>query len=301
MPLRDVPAQSRRRKTDDLLSAQDRIIQSLLAHGVDVRANHSRSLYAAADCGQAGLVQLMLEKGADVNARGQTGDNRDQGQTALMAAIASVSGARLELKWHRDGTTSGSNLQELKSEERFAQKTVDLLLAHGASANMADEAGKTPLMCCSANLSDVAERLLQRGARIDAADEDGRTALMRAAVENDPALAEFLLKHKADVNRRDGKGCTALMLAIDDGSNDERRSMDGAMPPGTNAAPGNDPDPQSERNLPNPDGHPALVKLLLRHGADVCIVGKNGMTALKLAQKENFAVVVDLLRKAGAK
>nr|WP_301002545.1 ankyrin repeat domain-containing protein [Capsulimonas corticalis] len=196
-----------------------------------------------------------------------------------------------------DGPLSASALADVRASEQFGRKTVEMLLAHGADVNLADARGATPLMqCVSCDLPDLPKMLFAHGAKVDLTDLQGQTALMRAAMENDPGLTVLLLAHHADVNRRDKKGRTALMLAIDDGSNDLIRTERMHEAEFTDHGPLDSPS-----DLPNPNGHPEIVRLLLQHGADVTAMASDGATALSLAQKQGFAPVTALLKKAGAK
>ena len=288
-----------------LLTAQDRIIERLLAAGADPRANHSRSLYLAAEHGQQDLVSLLLQKGADVNGRDATGTlgSANDGQTALMGAIEAWSGSRWEQKGLKDGTLSGPEEKDLKAAEAEARKTVNLLLAKGADVNAADSRGQTPLMqCLSDDRIEMARILIQKQADVNAADKRGRAALMQACASDEPDCVDLLLTHSANVNKRDNEGFTALMLAIDDGSNAEAVARRKEQDDHLRNSHGENPPPMSRKDLPNPDGHPDIVRrLLLQHGIDVNIVAANGSTALKLAQKNKFEPVVEMLHHAGAR
>lgn len=303
---RDVPM-SRVPRGDAVYDARGRIIELLLGAGIDVRADHSRALFLAANGGQAGLIELLLNKGADANARGPVGPDGslDDGQTALMGAIDSWCGAQTDERLLKDGTLSGPDLKDIRENKRFAKRSVELLLAHGADVNRPDARGKTPLMqCVSSGLPALAKMLFARGAEVNAADPEGRTTLMRAAAENDRALVALLLTHHADVNRRDKQGRTALMLAIDDGSNDDYRAYRAARAEDDEALPnrpGTAPPPVPSQELPNPVGHPDIVRLLLRHKAAVNAVAQDGATALSLARRQGFGTVAALLMQAGAK
>jgi ankyrin repeat protein len=62
----------------------------------------------------------------------------------------------------------------------------------------------------------VIDLLLAHGAVLDAADNRGRTALMIAAALGHAAVVAHLLQHGADRARKDKDGKTALDLAADD-------------------------------------------------------------------------------------
>src|SRR6185436_19038986 len=97
---------------------------------------------------QADTVQLLLDSGAEINARAIAGD------TPLLGA------ARLY---------SSTNV-------------VRLLLDRGAEIDGADEDGRTPLMYSSGSANMHTMRLLlRRGCHIDQRDSEGRTALSYAA------------------------------------------------------------------------------------------------------------------------
>ena len=220
-----------------------------------------------------------------------------------MAAIEYCSGAQADEHLMKIGVLSGLDIKDVRESQRFGRRSVELLLGRGADPNRPDARGKTPLMqCVSWELPTLPKMLLAHGAKVDAADPAGRTALMQAAAKDDRALVALLLAHHADVNRRDGQGKTALMLAIDDGSNDDyrryraSRAREDGFP-----RPDATPLPVAAKDLPNPNGHPQIVRLLLRHGAAADFVAQDGATALSLARKQGFGPVADLLTQAGAK
>jgi ankyrin repeat protein len=289
---------------DAFLAQQDRIIEGLLKAGVNPRGHDSRALYLAAANGQAGLVELLLEKGAGVNGRNAVGmpGDMNEGQTALMGAIAAWGMAASEQKWLKAGSLSGPNIADLRANEATARKTVNLLLAKGADVNAADANGQTPLMLAQfEQLPDAAKLLLARHANLNAADHQGRTALMQAAAADDRPMVERLLARGADVNRRDKAGKTALMLAVDDGENDLYRQQRQREDDHLRNAHGENPPPIARKDLPNLEGHPEMLKLLLQHHADVNAVAQDGATALKLARRNDFQRAVALLQQAGAR
>ena len=83
------------------------------------------------------------------------------------------------------------------------------LLDHGASPEITNDRGQTPL-AGAAFKGDAAVRLpLERGADVNGRGEGGHTARMVAAMFNRVEIAELLLAHGADPNARDARGFTA--------------------------------------------------------------------------------------------
>ena len=200
---------------DAVLDARWRIITLLLGAGVSVHGPDSHALFVAAREGQLGVMELLLAKGASVNGRGPSSDNgMDTGETALMEAIDAWCGAREDERLLKDGTMSGSSLQDVRESERVGRQGVELLIARGANVNLPDARGTTPLMqCVASGLPALATLLLAHGAKVNAADAEGRTALMQAAAEDDRTLASVLLAHRASVHMAARDGATALSIA----------------------------------------------------------------------------------------
>ncbi len=295
------------RQGDAVYEARERIIDLLLAGGVPIQAKSSHALFLAASGGQAGLVKLFLDKGADANGRGAIGStgmiSLDNGETVLMGAVEAWSSAYYDEVMLKDGTESGGDLKDIHQNEQLARQSVMLLLMHGADVNLPDVHGTTALMLCATyDLPTLAKLLLAHGAKVDAANPAGQTALMQAASASDYALAVLLLAHHANVSHRDALGRTALMLTIDDGSNtafqasrvDEDEDKPIPVSSGSSSV-------IMQDDVPNPDGHPKTVRLLLQHGASVNASANDGSTALSLARKQHFSQVVAMLTQAGAR
>lgn len=230
-----------RQEDSDLARGQNRMINALLKAGVDVKAHHGASLVVAISRSQLDLVQYLLGRGVSVNARGENG------QTALLAAIEAIGMSQGEEEIEKMNGGSGLNPEQVQLGKRLARKGFDLLVSRGADVNLSDDNGTTPLMACAGMTPvDVPAALLKKGARINAEDHFGGTALLSAATSDDPKYTEWLIKHGALVNHRNKQGLTCLSIVIDD------RNVEMA-----------DPDaPMSTKQE-----HPAMVKLLLSHGA----------------------------------
>lgn len=118
---------------------------------------------------------------------------------------------------------------------------VDLLLENGADATIADSNGKTPLALCnlgwskgkkSADWESILIKLISRDQETAANDPD---LLFTAALKGSPQVVEKLLESKADANRQDQHGWTAVQLARQMGKTDvatilSKRGAVGARP-----------------------------------------------------------------------
>lgn len=290
---------SRVKPEEQALEAQDTILDKLLDAGADL--DKTGALVLAVKANQSGVVEYLLEKGASPNTHSD--DDNDGDETALMAAISEIESNVIEREMLRDGSLFGPEDDDLASGERAAREMLTILLEAGADVNEAARGtGITPLMKAVEHRQlPVAEDLRRRGAKINATDSEGRTALIRVASEGEnTASASWLLRSGANANLPDKNGYTALMLAIDNGANadweayqketvEHRKQEAEHMREIHGVEPG-------EEQRPNPDGHPKMVALLLKSGADRTIVAKDGKTtALTLARKNGFKAVEALL------
>jgi ankyrin repeat protein len=113
-------------------------------------------------------VKLLLEKGADVNAREGVRGVAVRARTPLMLAT-----------------------------RRGLLDVVNLLLTKGADVNARDEDGRTALMWAADSESDSSETvkiLLIKGANPDVRDNDGATALSWAQKRGETPLVILLKK-----------------------------------------------------------------------------------------------------------
>ncbi|MBB5931878.1 ankyrin repeat protein [Streptomyces echinatus] len=91
-----------------------------------------------------------------------------------------------------------------------------VLLAGGAAAGVADDAGWTPLhFAAQAQAPPVVEVLLAAGAAVDAVDRHGNTPLWRAVFcsQGEGATIRLLLEAAADPDRDNGHGVSPRVLA----------------------------------------------------------------------------------------
>jgi ankyrin repeat protein len=149
-------------------------------------------LHVAVEWNQKDVAELLLAKGADVNAKGK------DDWTPLDAAVGH---ARKDI--------------------------VKLLLAKGADINAKDKGGETPLhFAAEFGRKDMVALLLSKGAEIDARNAWGWTALHWAARNGSMDIAKLLLAKRADVNISENfnnsgnSGRTPLGIAEESGHKD---------------------------------------------------------------------------------
>ncbi len=135
-------------------------------------------LHHAAGFGSLATVKLLLDKGADVDAKNK------RASTPLHWAIPN-------------------------------EAKVRLLLERGATVNKAQADGRTPLYnaASAASANSILKLLLDRAADPNVATSNGQTPLMAAAGRGDVEAMGLLIAKKADVNAKNGAGATALMAA----------------------------------------------------------------------------------------
>ncbi|RLN17029.1 26S proteasome non-ATPase regulatory subunit 10 [Panicum miliaceum] len=133
-------------------------------------------IHSVASTGNAQIVEILLERGADVDL------TTDGGRTALHYAAS-------------------------KGRLNIAEK----LIAHGAKVNKKDKFGCTPLhRAASTGNAELCEFLIEEGAEVDAVDRTGQTPLMHAVICENQGVAFLLIRHGADVDVEDKEGYTVL-------------------------------------------------------------------------------------------
>jgi ankyrin repeat protein len=247
----DVNAHSEFGATALIWSATDLAkVRLLIAHGANVsmatRRGRTALLVAAMSDHSADIARLLIQSGADAQAK-------DFLKTTTVRAAA-----------------FGNDTETLR-----------LMIDDGVDVNAADLPGITPLMMAAGwngNLPAV-KLLLAKGAKVNSVSapvmglpskngpsEFGLlTALLMAAPFGPPELIRTLLAAGADVNARDVRGMTPLMLAVATDRQD-----------------------------------PAVIRMLLEHGADTTIKSNLGETAADWARRAALAPALDLLKTRAA-
>ncbi len=167
----------------------------LILFACSKKAELNSDLMAAVKTGNATVVNELLGRGADANAREET----DLGRSALGIA----------------------------AEEDYGE-IVSLLIANGADVNAKSLDGLTALMYAAGEgNTGIVNLLLSSGAMINTVDNTGQTPLIKAAGDGHDIVVTALISRGADIHTRDGAGHTAVMKAMINGHTEMARLLQG--------------------------------------------------------------------------
>ena len=276
---------SRERATlESLIAADPALVTSKDASG-------STPLHHAAGFGTLDTLTLLVDKGADVNAKNRRGSTplfwalHDEAKVRLLVSR----GATVKIK-QVEGRTPVYQASLLGN----GYAVLRLLLDNGGDPNVATLNGLTPLSAAALRGDvDAMRLLLDKGAAVDAKNGAGATALMAAATNGSPGAVQLLLEKGADANVRSKLGETPLgnaagagnaetvKMLLDRGADVNSRNSRGYSP--LMLAAGSD--------AMNAD----IVKLLLTKGADTSFSADYDETAQVLASRRGDTQVTRLL------
>lgn len=176
------------------------------------------ALHLAIEQGNEAVVQLLLDRGADLEAKNRSGDtalqiafgNKDEEIVRLLVD----KGADLEARgWQSKGT-----VLHLAAEEGD-EVLVQLLIEREAEIKAKGEDGKTALHFAACGGSKAVVRLLlERGMDMNTKDKTGETSLHSAIWEENEAVARLLIEGGADLKAKTNYGTTALHFAARQGN-----------------------------------------------------------------------------------
>ncbi len=251
----------------------------------------STPLHHAAGFGTLDSLALLIDKGADVNAKNRRGSTplfwalHDEAKVRVLI----TRGAAVKIK-QVEGRTPVYQAAILAN----GNAVLRLLLDNGGDPRAATLTGLTPLSAAALRGDVEAMRLLiDRGAEIDTKNGAGATALMAAATNGSPRAVQLLLEKGADANVRSKLGETPLgnaagagnaetvKMLLDRGADVNSRNSRGYSP--LMLAAGSDA------------MNAEIVKLLLARGADTSFSADYDETALVLASRRGNTAVTRLL------
>ena len=288
-------------------------LEGLIKAGADVntRDNHGETpLMYAAYAGSLEGMKLLLKDGASVDTQSQSGATAliwsatdlgkvrlliDHGanvnlatkrrRTALLVAAMSDPSAEI-VKLLIEKGADPKAVDFLKTTALRAAtlgddtETIRILIDAGVDVNAADLPGISPLMMAAgwngnksavemllakgANAKAVSRPVMGLPARNGASEFGSLTALIMAAPFGPPELIGDLIAGGSDVNAKDVRGMTPIMLAVATDHQD-----------------------------------PAVIKMLLEHGADPSAKSGIGDSAVDWARRAALPSGIDLLKAAG--
>jgi ankyrin repeat protein len=247
-------------------------VRLLVDAGAEVNARSKQGmtplLIAASNAGSIEIVRLLVAKGAELQPRADS--------EAASAAAAATNDQLAERRRKSGGAGGYTTLLAAASANDLAMAR--LFVEKGVDVNAESKRGDTALhFAAGAGNLAMVKLLLAKGANANAASHESiqvrkgpiglnhLTALMYAAPYGTPELVGTLIDAGAEVNAKDVRDMTPLMLAV-----------------------------ASETQ--NPD----VVRLLLAKGADVKLKSVMGETALDWAKKFGNPETIRLLQEAGA-
>jgi ankyrin repeat protein len=304
----DVNAKNKNGENALFYASRTETVRALIDAGADVHVKNrygATPLMYATESSQVGPLLVLINAGADVNAK-TTGDSPrpPSGTTALMAAAgqgnlkavhllliagADVNGTNAEGQTALDYASKGGHseivdlLREPRRSMRLAKRaleqelmeavedgdavTVGDLVRFGVDVNTKDNKGLTALIkAVESGLTDIVQALIDAGADVNAPDREyGATPLMAAASEGHTEIVRTLLQTGADLNIK--------------AAGDEKGEGAG----------------WTALMVAAMGGHIDVVSQLLEAGVDSNAVNRDGKTALEIARKEGNKEVVSLL------
>ena len=253
------------------------------------------ALHKAAAKGHKDMVQLLLLKGASIEALGE------YDRTPLDYAAWRGHTSTVELLLSK-GASIEATSKTKRSPLHYAAwsghtSIVELLLLKGASIEAMDRDNRTPLNdAASRGRTSTVELLLLKGAPIEAMGKCDRTSLSDAASGGHTSTVELLLSKGASIEATDESKWTPLHYAA---SNDHTSTVKLLLSKGASI------DAMCDR-MRTPlhyaawYGNTSTVELLLSKGASISARNNDNQTPLDLATSKNYLGIARLLKNKSA-
>ncbi len=271
----------------------------------------SQLLLKAAETGSAKLIDLLIEKGADINTSSNANisplhfairnKHTEVAKLLIQKYGADVNrailacGNRLITPLHEVAKSGDKELAQL-----LIQKGAVVNAGNPCSSKIHGDSSFTPLHAAISEGQDaVAQLLIENGANIHAFDTHLRTSLHYAAENGRLKMAELLMRKGACVDAKDCCKVTPLHLSLQCGHEELAEIL---IKKGANV------NARSATIIGTPLlgavqlQSTKLVKRLIQKGANVnAEVGQQGLTALEQATTFNHVDLAELLIQNGAK
>lgn len=241
------------------------IAQLLIGKGANIDARDGSSYTAlswAVIRGHMATAQLLIENGADIEA------SDTYKTTPLVKAVRNGDEAIAQLLIEKGADIEAkeffNNTPLLEAAKNGHKAIAKLLIEEGADIEARDVNMRTPLLWAVKNGHEALTQLLiEKGADIEARDVIRRTPLLQAAKNGNEAIAQLLIERGADIEASDTYKTTPLVKAV--------------------------------RN-----GNEVIAQLLIKEGADIKERDFDSQTLLLIAVKRKHMAIAQLLIKEGA-
>lgn len=245
-------------------------------------------LHWAARGGHIACVELLVAKGADVNA------HDENGRSARMMAAQGGSLSCLKFLTEHHASEADGQAALMKAAMRGNLQCMQYLVERGAGVNDRNHWGETPLITAAewGRVSCV-QFLISKGADVHEANNDGHTPLSCAARRGHITCLKILLEHGA----LSSGGMLALLLAAEWG---QRACVEYLIVKGVNVN-GQDSDGNTPLIKAAEGGNLACIEVLVENGAAVInMQNDHGEDALIMAAKGGHLSCIQYLIDSGA-
>lgn len=309
-------------------------VKLLLENGADPLLTNSfgiNALQQAASRGSNEIVQTLLDHGAEIDgydASCQTPGPYPALATAVLfnkpmtVQLLLQRGANVNIQTSLNDQILPSPLHLAASKRLF--QVVDILLQHKPNLELRDRSNQTPLLvACRLLDSKIAQCLLTAGADVRTEDKsldkliqdllrtknfpmlqllidngvslEGRGSLLHsAAAAGEVEIIDFLLKNRAQVDAKDSRNLTSLMVAAE---YKQEASVHMLVKNGALI--------DNQNHWGNTALHFAIisnctevVSLLLEHGSDPLVQTRDGFNAFSLAKRHDREPIFGLMSEA---
>ncbi|MDH3492282.1 MAG: ankyrin repeat domain-containing protein [Acidobacteriota bacterium] len=229
----------------------------------------TKEFFRALKSGEPAIINGFIDAGMDPNSK------NDRGLTALTFAILNDDLKTIKVVAKR----ADINLKDERGNgplhlaiARKNREAVDYLLQAKADVNVTGKDGQatnqSPLYAALlADDMELFKKLLDKGADPNIADSEGAFPLSEASIRNgaDVETVRLLIEKGADVNKVENNGASPLIYAAQNSGIDVETRK-------------------------------AIIRLLLKNGADKSLKDKTGKTALDWAKETGHTEMVEILK-----
>jgi ankyrin repeat protein len=274
------------------------IVQLLIEKGIDINQTETffkrNSLHFASQYGYKEIAQFLIEKGIDINKTDELDKNAlnwaSEGGHKELVQLLLEKGFNIN-----SSKANGPNALHLALRQGN-KEVAKFLIENGADINQIDDYGQNALhSACEGGDIKVVQLLIEKGFDLNQTDEDGNNALHLASEYGHREVVQLLIENGIDINQKDSKGQNALHLASREGHKEivqflveKGFDINQTKSYGHNAL-----------HLASKEGHKEIVELLIEKGIDINQTVMHGLNAFHLASKYGHKEIVQLFIDKG--